>query len=145
MSPENANRPKIGIPWRTSQEEATANRPKIKNYEDSVRRAGGEPVLLSLNAQDALAGQLGNLDNEGANRPCSVANSERDCDFDCYTDSNDHCHRHANSDRDCNGNCDRNVHAYCYCDCNLHGYCDSDGYRHRDRDSDGYRYGNSDC
>ena len=62
MTPDNANRPKIGIPWRTSEEEATANRPKIQNYEDSVRRAGGEPVLLSLNAQDRLAGQLASLD-----------------------------------------------------------------------------------
>ena len=62
MTPENANRPKIGIPWRTSEEEATANRPKIQNYEDAVRRAGGEPVLLSLSAQDALAGQLASLD-----------------------------------------------------------------------------------
>jgi putative glutamine amidotransferase len=62
MTPDNANRPKIGIPWRTSQEEATANRPKIQNYEDSVRRAGGDPVLLSLNAQDGLAGLLASLD-----------------------------------------------------------------------------------
>jgi len=41
-------RPRVGIPWRTSQEEAEANYPKIKNYEDAVRRAGGEPVLLTL-------------------------------------------------------------------------------------------------
>jgi len=62
MIPEIANRPKIGIPWRTSQEEAMANRPKIQNYENSVWRAGGEPVLLSLSAQDGLAGQLASLD-----------------------------------------------------------------------------------
>jgi putative glutamine amidotransferase len=62
MTPDNANRPKIGIPWRTSEEEANANRPKIQNYEDSVRRAGGEPVLLSLKARDRLAGQLASLD-----------------------------------------------------------------------------------
>jgi putative glutamine amidotransferase len=42
------NSPRIGIPWRTSQEEAESNRPKIKNYEDAVRRAGGDPILLSL-------------------------------------------------------------------------------------------------
>ena len=41
-------RPRIGIPWRTSQEEAEGNRPKIQNYEDAVRRAGAEPVLLTL-------------------------------------------------------------------------------------------------
>jgi putative glutamine amidotransferase len=41
-------RPRVGIPWRTSLEEAAGNRPKIKDYEDAVRRAGGEPVLLPL-------------------------------------------------------------------------------------------------
>ena len=49
MSPETPNRPRVGIPWRTSQEEAQDNRPKIANYEDAVRKAGGEPVLISLN------------------------------------------------------------------------------------------------
>jgi putative glutamine amidotransferase len=44
-----AHRPRVGIPWRTSQEEAENNRPKIQNYENSVRKAGAEPVLLSLN------------------------------------------------------------------------------------------------
>jgi len=47
LCPRNDNRrhvssPRVGIPWRTSQEEAEGNRPKIKNYEDAVRRAGGE-------------------------------------------------------------------------------------------------------
>ena len=41
-------RPRVGIPWRTAQEESEGNRPKIQNYEDAVRRAGGEPVLLPL-------------------------------------------------------------------------------------------------
>jgi putative glutamine amidotransferase len=41
-------RPRVGIPWRTSEEEAEGNYPKIKNYEDAVRSAGGEPVLLTL-------------------------------------------------------------------------------------------------
>jgi putative glutamine amidotransferase len=53
MSPINTSghasfRPRVGIPWRTSQEEVERNYPKIKNYEDAVRRAGGEPVLLPL-------------------------------------------------------------------------------------------------
>jgi putative glutamine amidotransferase len=53
MSPVNTSghaslRPRVGIPWRTSQEEVERNYPKIKNYEDAVRRAGGEPVLLPL-------------------------------------------------------------------------------------------------
>ena len=48
MKPENPNRPRVGIPWRTSEEEAQDNRPKIANYEEAVRKAGGEPVLVSL-------------------------------------------------------------------------------------------------
>jgi putative glutamine amidotransferase len=48
MSPETPIRPRVGIPWRTSEEEAQGNRPKIVNYEDAVRKAGGEPVLVSL-------------------------------------------------------------------------------------------------
>jgi putative glutamine amidotransferase len=55
-------RPRVGIPWRTSQEEAEGNRPKIKNYEDAVRKAGGEPVLLPLSNQAELAGTLPTLD-----------------------------------------------------------------------------------
>ena len=49
MSPETPNRPRVGIPWRTSEEEAQNNRPKIANYEEAVRKAGGEPVLIPLN------------------------------------------------------------------------------------------------
>jgi putative glutamine amidotransferase len=48
MSPETPIRPRVGIPWRTSEEEAQNNRPKIANYEEAVRKAGGEPVLVSL-------------------------------------------------------------------------------------------------
>jgi putative glutamine amidotransferase len=48
MSPETLNRPRVGIPWRTSNEEAENNRPKIANYEEAVRKAGGEPVLIPL-------------------------------------------------------------------------------------------------
>jgi putative glutamine amidotransferase len=51
MSPENSNRPnrpRVGIPWRTSGEEAERNLPKIANYQEAVRKAGGEPVLVSL-------------------------------------------------------------------------------------------------
>jgi putative glutamine amidotransferase len=55
-------RPRVGIPWRTSQEEAEGNRPKIKNYEDAVRRAGGEPVLLPLSDPLALERTLPTLD-----------------------------------------------------------------------------------
>ena len=67
MAPANTSgraslRPRVGIPWRTSQEEAEANRPKIKNYEDAVRRAGGEPVLLTLTDPIELDRVLPTLD-----------------------------------------------------------------------------------
>jgi putative glutamine amidotransferase len=55
-------RPRVGIPWRTSQEEAEGNRPKLKNYEDAVRRAGGEPVLLPLSDPPELDRTLPTLD-----------------------------------------------------------------------------------
>src|SRR5450755_307553 len=58
MSLHKSNLPKIGIPWRTSQEEAEQNRPRVQNYEDAVREAGAEPVLLSLGDPAGLAGRL---------------------------------------------------------------------------------------
>jgi putative glutamine amidotransferase len=61
MTPESSHRPRIGIPWRTSQEEAEGNRPKIRNYEDAVSKAGGEPVLLPLNDQTGLERALDGL------------------------------------------------------------------------------------
>ena len=57
-----AHRPRVGIPWRTSQEEAQDNRPKIQNYEDAVRKVGGEPVLLSLSHPADLQRLLPTLD-----------------------------------------------------------------------------------
>jgi putative glutamine amidotransferase len=54
MTPTGPNRPRIGIPWRTSQEEATGNLPKLQNYLDSITLAGGEPVPLSLSRPASL-------------------------------------------------------------------------------------------
>ena len=62
MTHTGPNRPKIGIPWRTSQEEAAANLPKIQNYVDAVRAAGGDPVLLSLSQPESLHAKLAELD-----------------------------------------------------------------------------------
>jgi putative glutamine amidotransferase len=56
------NRPRIGIPWRTSQEEAAGNRPKLQNYLDAVEHAGGEAVPLSLRDTEGLHGALADLD-----------------------------------------------------------------------------------
>jgi putative glutamine amidotransferase len=41
-------RPRIGIPYRTRKEELTPGSDKIKPYVESVRKAGGEPVEISL-------------------------------------------------------------------------------------------------
>ncbi len=57
-----AFRPRVGIPWRTTQEEAENNRPKIQNYEDAVRKAGGEPILLPLTRNADLQRTLPTLD-----------------------------------------------------------------------------------
>jgi len=62
MATNGSNRPKIGIPWRTSQEEVQSVLPKIRNYMEAVQAAGGEPVLLSLAQPDALEEQLLGLD-----------------------------------------------------------------------------------
>ncbi len=62
MTPASPNLPRIGIPWRTSQEESEQNRPKIQNYEDAVMDAGGQPVLLSLRDEARLKAELATLD-----------------------------------------------------------------------------------
>jgi putative glutamine amidotransferase len=56
------NRPSIGIPWRTAQEEVAGNLPKMRSYMEAVERSGGEAVLLSLAKPENLANQLAQLD-----------------------------------------------------------------------------------
>lgn len=62
MSAPDSNRPRVGIPWRTSEEEAQDNRPKIANYEEAVRKAGGEPVLVPLADRARQARIISTLD-----------------------------------------------------------------------------------
>jgi putative glutamine amidotransferase len=62
MTPQNPNRPRIGVPWRTSEEEVAANLPKIRNYADAVSLAGGDPILLSLAHPETLHEQFADLD-----------------------------------------------------------------------------------
>jgi putative glutamine amidotransferase len=62
MSPNGVNRPRIGVPWRTSEEERAGNRPKIENYVRAVERAGGEAVVLSLGDPEGLERQIRELD-----------------------------------------------------------------------------------
>src|SRR5215470_5745269 len=53
MSPEIQQRPRVGIPWRTRAEERHRSVEKLDYYFEAVRRAGGEPVHISLAANDA--------------------------------------------------------------------------------------------
>ncbi|HKM80084.1 MAG TPA: gamma-glutamyl-gamma-aminobutyrate hydrolase family protein [Candidatus Acidoferrum sp.] len=62
MKPSGPNRARIGIPWRTSQEEADGKLPKIRYYMEAVSAAGGEPILVSLAHPETLKGQLQGLD-----------------------------------------------------------------------------------
>jgi len=62
MTPTGPNRPRIGIPWRTSQEEAAENLPNLQNYLEAIALAGGDPVALSLAHPQALHVELGDLD-----------------------------------------------------------------------------------
>jgi putative glutamine amidotransferase len=62
MALTHPNLPKIGIPWRTSREEAEQNRPRIENYENAVLLAGADPVILSLRDPAALEAKLEDLD-----------------------------------------------------------------------------------
>jgi len=63
MSPGNSNKPRVGIPWRTSDEERKGEREKLDNYFEAVRRGGGEPTDISLNQPaEKLAAQIEQLD-----------------------------------------------------------------------------------
>lgn len=46
-------RPRVGVPYRTSKEEAAGNNTKHGEYCDAVRSAGGDPVAISLQLGDA--------------------------------------------------------------------------------------------
>ncbi len=62
MKTSGPNRVRIGIPWRTSREEAGGKLPKIRDYMEAVSAAGGEPILVSLAQPETLEGQLQGLD-----------------------------------------------------------------------------------
>jgi len=58
-----SSRPRIGVPWRTVEEEAANKRPKIDKYLRAVELAGGEPVLMSLMLpSDELKREAASLD-----------------------------------------------------------------------------------
>ena len=59
----NGSRPRVGIPWRTTQEQREGVRDKVDLYFQAVRKAGAEPVEVSLQQSPAeLARQLQDLD-----------------------------------------------------------------------------------
>jgi putative glutamine amidotransferase len=63
MSPQIQDRPRVGIPWRTREEERQQSVEKLNDYFAAVRRAGGEPVHVSLASKEAeLRQQLVALD-----------------------------------------------------------------------------------
>lgn len=57
------DRPRIGIPWRTTAEERSKIRQKLDYYFESARRAGAEPIEISLKLEPKqLQQQLSELD-----------------------------------------------------------------------------------
>src|SRR5271166_1277550 len=64
ITPDSSDlRLRVGIPWRTTQEELAASRHKLDYYFTSVRQAGAEPVAISLQQSPMqLAEQLSQLD-----------------------------------------------------------------------------------
>ena len=61
---QNASHPlRIGIPWRTSEEQLQGERKKLDYYFNSVRQAGAQPVDVALDQSPAvLSSQLDDLD-----------------------------------------------------------------------------------
>jgi putative glutamine amidotransferase len=63
MSIEAHNQPRVGVPYRTKNEEDTGDLRKFKNYVDAIRKAGGLPEPVSLNLAAAeLESQAARLD-----------------------------------------------------------------------------------
>lgn len=46
--PDNPQKPRVGVPYRTRNEELSGERVKYDRYIQAVRQAGGEPVEVSL-------------------------------------------------------------------------------------------------
>ncbi len=58
-----AFRPRVGIPWRTSNEEANHITNKLQYYFAAVKEAAGEPIAVSLQlGPQKLAAQIQDLD-----------------------------------------------------------------------------------
>ncbi|HKS75351.1 MAG TPA: gamma-glutamyl-gamma-aminobutyrate hydrolase family protein [Terriglobales bacterium] len=58
-----ADRPRVGIPWRTTTEQREQKRDKLDYYFEAVRKAGADPQEISLNqTPEDLDRQLKDLD-----------------------------------------------------------------------------------
>lgn len=63
MSLPNQQKPRVGIPWRTREEERQGSVEKLNFYFEAVRHAGGEPEHVSLGLTEAaLQKQAAELD-----------------------------------------------------------------------------------
>lgn len=63
MVPEQPNRPRVGIPWRTTEEQHQGIREKLDYYFEAVSKAGAKPEEISLDqAPSDLEDQLNKLD-----------------------------------------------------------------------------------
>jgi len=63
MASDTSPNPRVGIPYRTRNEELKGERGKYDKYRDAVLRAGGEPVEVSLGlSADELGRLAGSLD-----------------------------------------------------------------------------------
>jgi putative glutamine amidotransferase len=61
--PSTIQRPRVGIPWRTTAEQQAGNREKLDFYFRAVQKAGGEPRLISLEESiGSLETQIDQLD-----------------------------------------------------------------------------------
>ena len=63
MTPEADRKPRVGVPYRTRNEELTGDFAKIDKYVSAIRGAGGEPVVISLGrSREELKKLVGSLD-----------------------------------------------------------------------------------
>ncbi|HYL61520.1 MAG TPA: gamma-glutamyl-gamma-aminobutyrate hydrolase family protein [Candidatus Methylomirabilis sp.] len=63
MNPDNLKRPRVGIPWRTADEEARGITKKLDYYVRSIREADAEPSRIPLRlSKEELGRQIGDLD-----------------------------------------------------------------------------------
>jgi putative glutamine amidotransferase len=63
LPPQSERKPRIGIPWRTHDEERQRSMEKLSHYFEAVRQAGGLPEHVSLGLSDEeLRSQVDGLD-----------------------------------------------------------------------------------